>query len=431
MDRFQAQFNWITKTPQLHAMPTLRYGENSTVSLELAHAAQPLQCGTPRGVVIEDLSAAVEAALRDPLEYPPLARCTTSADQIVLALGHGVPGAAEITAAVIRQLVEAGVQPDGITVLRPDGGDRLSEPTAEDLCRLVPEPIRSRIPLFIHDPTDRQQLAFLATGESGEPVLLNRAIHHADLVLPIGCLRDASSAGYYGILDAIFPTFSDQKTMQRFRSPASLEAHRKHKKSLVHEVDHVGWLLGITFTIQVVPAVGDSILHVLAGQTEPVRQRGEELFRQAWSDSLPARTSLVVAGIEGCARKQTWHDFGRAVESAMALVEDGGAIAVCCDLAEAPGPAIQRLLGGRSRDSALRKIRKERPTDALPAAQLARALDHGSVYLLSRLDPSLVEDLEMIPVAKPEELVRLAQQHGSGTLLSNAALASVSVDEDL
>ncbi len=411
-------------------MPTLRYGENSTLSLELAEAAPPLQCGTPRGVPIEDLSAAVEAALRDPLEYPPLGRCTTSADQVVLALGNGVPGAAEITAAVIRELVEAGVQPDGITVLRPDGGDQLSEPTAEDLCRLVPEPIRSRITLFIHDPTDREQLGYLAASESGDAIMLNRAIHGADLVMPIGCLRDTSSAGYYGILDAIFPTFSDQKTMQRFRSPASLQTDGKRRKSLVREVDHVGWLLGITFTIQIVPAAGDSILHVLAGQTEPVRQRGGELFRQAWCDCLPARTSLVVAGIEGCGRKQTWHAFGRAVESAMALVEEGGAIAVCCELAEAPGPAIQRLLGSRSRDSALRKIRKERPTDALPAAQLARALDHARIYLLSRLDPSLVEGLEMIPVAKPEELTRLARQHGSGTLLSNAALASVSVEEE-
>ena len=108
------------------------------------------------------------------------------------------------------------------------------------------------------------------------------------------------------------------------------------------------------------------------------------------------------------------------MEAATSLVEEGGAIAVCSELASAPGPAIQRLAGSRSRSSAMRQIRKDRPEDTLPAAQLVQAVEQEHVYLLSRLEPSLVEELDMTPVEGDDELSRLARRFESCILLSGA-----------
>ena len=96
-------------------------------------------------------------------------------------------------------------------------------------------------------------------------------------------------------------------------------------------------------------------------------------------------------------------------------------------MADAPGPAVRRLLTAPSCESALRRIRKERLPDALAAAQLAQALAHGRVYLLSRLDPALAEDLDMIPLADPAELLRLTAQHKSCIVLCNAPRPAVTV----
>lgn len=409
-------------------MPVLRYGADSSVRLEFAEGVMPAECGTPRGRPLDDPAAAVADALDEPLEYPSLARSTTPGDRVVLALDQRVPQAAEVAAAVIQALVAAGVDPDGISVLRTqaDAGAGAGDPS-----RLLPQPLRERITLLVHDPTDRGRLAYLAATKAGDPILLNRAVHEADLVLPIGCLRGEAAAGYFGIHGAIYPNFSDQKTAERFRSPGSLDADGSYRRELVGEVDEVAWLLGINFTIQLVPAGGFSILHVLAGQSEAVRQRSRQLYQAAWGWPVPRPASLVVAAIEGDSSQQTWQDFGRALDAAASLVEDGGSIAVCCELAEAPGTAMQRMVGTHSRQAALRRIRKERPPDALPAAQLARALDRGKVYLLSRLDASLVDALDMIYVEAPDELARLARQHKSCILLANAPHAQVTVEDQL
>jgi nickel-dependent lactate racemase len=409
-------------------MAVLRYGIDSSVCLEFAEGVTPAQCGTPRGRPLDDLAAAVADVLDDPLDYPSLARSTTPGDRVVLVLDRGLPRGAEVAAAVVRALVAARVDPDGISVLRTraDVDAGRGDPT-----RLLPEPVAARITLLVHDPTDRQRLAYLAASSSGDPILLNRAVQEADLVLPIGCLHAEAAAGYYGIHTAIFPTFSDRRTAQRFCCPGSLEPDGSQKRRLVEEVEEVAWLLGINFTIQLIPAAGNQVLHVVAGQSEAVRCRGRQLYQAAWRWPVAGPASLVVAAIEGDPSHQTWQDFGRALGTALPLVEDGGSIAVCCDLAEEPGGAIGRMLGSRSRRAALRRIRKERPVDALPAAQLARALDHGKVYLLSRLDPSLVDALDMIYVAAPDELARLARQHKSCILLANAPHAVVSVEDQL
>ena len=127
------------------------------------------------------------------------------------------------------------------------------------------------------------------------------------------------------------------------------------------EVDRAAWLLGVNFTIQLVPAAGDGILHVVAGQSDAVRRRGRQLYDAAWTWAVARRASLVVAAIEGGHAQQTWDNFGRALDSARTLVEDGGAIAVCCDLAAGPGPAVQHLAAARSRQSALRAYSQGTP----------------------------------------------------------------------
>jgi nickel-dependent lactate racemase len=369
---------------------------------------------------------AVAAALEQPLEYPPLAKTTTPGDRVVVALGPELPQVAQITAAIVRALMASGIDPDGITILRNevDVTAGMDNPLA-----LIPGPSADRIRVVTHDPGNRRNLAYLAATEGGEPILLNRLLTDADVVLPVGCLQRERSAGYFGIHTTIYPEYSDQHTQARFRKRDFFTGNGHHRE-LQHEVNHVAWLLGVNFSVQVVPAAGDGVLHVLAGQSDVVRRQCRELYRSAWNRSVAQRAGLVVAAIEGARRQQTWENLGRVLEIASRLAEEGGAIAVCCELATAPGSALQRLRGAPSREEAVRQIRRDNPRDALPALQLARALETHRVYLLSRLDAGLVEDLEMIPIDEPDELVRLARRNSSCLVLANAVHAMVQVENE-
>lgn len=406
---------------------TLRYGADSSVQLHFPDGVLLSRCGAPTTPPLADVPAATAEALAEPLEYPPLARSTTPGDRVVLTLAQGTPAAGQIVATVIRSLIEAGVHADGLTVLRSeaDATGGLGDPRP-----WLSQEVTERISLLTHDPSRRPELAYLAATRAGEPILLHRAIVDADVVLPVGCLRSLRAPGYYGIHTPVFPAFSDQQTLRRFRSPTSLDGRGRSKGRPGEIADEVGWLLGVTLTVQVVPGPGGTILHVLAGHVDAVRRQARRVYDAAWRSSVPRRASLVVAAIEGGADQQTWQNVGRALAAAATVVEDGGAIALCCELEARPGPAVQRLADAPARTEAMQWIRRQRPEDALSATLLAQALDRGTVYLLSRLDPSLVEELEIAPITRADELGRLARRHASCILLANAPHAMATLEKD-
>ena len=395
----------------------LRYGADASLNFELDSDALVAHCDAPRGEPLANLDEAVDRALTEPLEFPSLAQAAVAGDKVVLALAPAVPGAATLIARTVEVLLAAGVSAEDITVLR----------TIADVEQGVPDPasqirdnVRQAVQCQTHDPANRKSLSYLAASADGEPIYIHRAIHDADLVIPIDCLRLEDSLGYHGIHSCLFPTFSDEPTAARFRSPAAGEPQRHER--LRQQADEVGWLLGVQFTVQVVPAADNQVLHVLAGECQAVLREGRRRCDEAWSCSVPSRASLVVATIEGDASQQTWNNVARALAAASRAVSVNGAVTICCELSQRLGPALMRVAGAEDLHAALGEIAKERPSDTLAAAELVRALERGRVYLLSQLDEELVEDLGVLPVTA-EQISKLAARYDSCIVLRNAQYA--------
>ncbi len=405
-------------TRPVYEMPcVLRYGIDASLNLELPCEAFLAHCDAPRGKPLPDVAGAVDRALAEPLELPPLSQVALPGDRVVLALDRGVPQAAKIIERTVVALMAAGVSAEEITLLRTlsDVESGAADPLGE-----LPEEIRQAIIQSIHDPSHRPSLSYLAASADARPIYIHRAIQDADLVISIGCLRLEDSLGYYGIGSSIFPTFSDRAQVDRYRTPKAVEAREREK--LRKQVDEVSWLLGTQFTIQVVPGAGSEVLHVLAGDLQAVFRQGSRLCDEAWSYSVPQRASLVVATINGDATQQTWENVGRALAAASRAVTEDGAVAICTDLSERLGPALQQIVGADDLDEALCEVGKHRPADTLPAAELVHALQRGKVYLVSRLDEGLVEDLGVSPVAAGQ-VSRVAGRYDSCIVLANAQYA--------
>jgi len=403
---------------------TLRFGPDTEVTLKIEPAALVADCGRPRGTPLDDPAAAMAAALVEPLDMPGLARCVVPGDQVALALAPGLPQAPALVAGVVSTLLEAGVRPHDIAILRTLED---AQATADDPREALACGVAEEIELVTHDPACRDELRYLAATREGRPIYLNRRLHEADLVLPIGCLRAGAAPGYYGIHGGLYPTFSDERARRRFRLAGVSAAKVRSRRD---EADEVAWLMGLTMTIQIVPAGNGQVLHILAGEVSEVLRQGRRLCEHAWRNSVPRRASLVVAAIDGGPRQQTWDNVAKALAAARRVVTDGGAIALCTDLMDAPGPALRQLEGQSDRDEALREIRKNRLVDLIPATELARAMDRASVYLLSRLESDRVESLGMAPVENVKELARLSGRYPSCILLSSAQYAAVRLEEE-
>jgi nickel-dependent lactate racemase len=405
----------------------MRYGTDSVVEMQLSADALVADCRGPRGAPLSDLPAAVSAALAAPMDFPSLRQTVVSGDRVAIALQSEVPQAAVIVAALVSILLEAGVDSADICIVHA-GADE--NDTESALRRELPEAVRDSIEIVRHDPTHRDALSYLAANHDGEPIYVNRRLVDADVVLPIGSIRLPGTPGYFGVSATLYPTFSDATTIDRFRATdADPEAgeigHRRQ------EAEEVSWLLGVLLIIQVVPAAAGQVLHIVAGIAEAVERGGVELCKAAWDFEVPRRAELVVAAIEGPADQQTWENVGRAIAAASRAVLDDGAIALCTDLAALPGPALSCLAQARDPADAGRQIRRQHSADAAATHELAAALSRGRVYLLSRLDESIVEDLGIAPVGAAADIARLVQRQHSCILLGNAQFAQPSVCDEV
>jgi hypothetical protein len=400
-----------------------KYGVDRSFQLELPTGALIASCCGPDAVE-SDVAAATKAAWEAPLDFPPLPQAIVPGDRVVLALGPGVAQAAEVVAAIVPVLCEAAVEPGDITVLRTVDDAEAGEPDPRS--RLSAE--HSNVQLAVHNPSEQDDLGFLAADEHGEPVYVNRRLCDADVVIPIGCLRPErppqadghrqnGKAGLWN--DTLYPTFADSKTTKRLaNSGVPLTAGQAAQRR--KQVDHLAWLLGIQATIQVVPAGGDAALRVLAGSPEAVFHAGRELCRSQWQPEIPRRAKLIIVGISGSRPQQTWENVHRALEAAIELVEEGGAIVLCTELESPPGRALKQLAESADTETTQSRLRKDRSADAAVARLLAEALDRVTVYLLSRLDEDAVTSLGLAYVARPDEINRLASHYDSCIVVADA-----------
>ena len=402
-------------------MTILRYGFDTELLLDGSSTSEEAaQFGSIGEPPLAEVAHSLENALCSPLDYPPLAQCTTPGDRIVLSLDQHVPQRAELVAAVIEHLANTGVAPDGIAVL-------VSEPPHDDPLRLLRDPLRPSIRVLVHDAADRRSLAYLAANHSGEPVLIHRALHEADLIVPIGCLRRKGIGGCFGIHGPIYPTFSDTRTQTRFRVEAAKHPAGPQRDKLDASADEVAWLLGIQTMIQTVPAGPDALCDIFGGRPQTVARHAAERYRQTWGRTVAERFDLVIGTMCGGPEHQTWENVGRSLEAALAIVEPGGTLVLCSALAEKPGPGVQALARSLHRHAPAPKIGREPPVDAAVAMELSRALEQAEVYWIGPLDAELERQLPLTIIA-PEELAGLVRRYRRWAVLHNAPLADVSLE---
>jgi hypothetical protein len=371
----------------------------------------------PEGLRPEPFGTAVQEALEHPLEYPALRLAVVPGDRVTIPVSASVPGLGTILETVAGVLSTAGVARDAIRVLAP-----------EDPRRADPSAVPAGLELVVHDPDDRAALAYLATTAAGRRVYLNRLLTDADFVLPIGQLGFDDRLGYRGPWSAVFPDLSDVETRTAFRAAGSraMPSPEAQRQALAESVE-VGWLLGIQLQVGVWPGASGPG-GILVGQDQAVRDAGRRVVDESWTVEAGSQADLVVAGLGAEGSAQGWGELSAGLAAAARLVRPGGKIAILSRVSGDPGPALRHLAEQAEHDLGAAALRgRENDPDVQAARHIAEALARADVYLLSSLDNDFLEDLGIIPLARPEEARRLALASASCTVVSRAELVRASI----
>ena len=366
-------------------------------------------------------------AMAEPLGFPELVQCVVPGDNVVIAVDPETPFVAEIVAAVWEQLQSV-----------PEGGVSLALLLPEDsngqawswFRELLPIHIQQQITVAVHNPADQTQISYIASSANGDRIYLNRLLSDADMIVTVGMIAFDSLLGYRGTSSCLYPAFSDLATVNASRAQGHPELTPEQQRPYRELVDEVGWLLGTQFTVQVIPGSAEAPAAILAGLPDDVMNHGRELVNQIWRYSADESADGVVLSIPGGAAFG-WRQLGLALEHATNLVSQGGRIIVVADLCIPEGPAATMMRRSQEPEDLLKPLRREPTHDSVEITQLIQALRRARVYLLSSLNPDVVEELGMIPVADVAELQRLVASIKKCRIVPNANYAWCNVDERL
>jgi hypothetical protein len=279
----------------------------------------------------------------------------------------------------------------------------------------------------VHEPTADDQMAYLAATKDGRPLYLHRSICEADVVLPLALARAAVGPTGSGLAEAWFPTFSNVATQARHAAAGNVqwETHRRRRRE---EAAEAAWLLGLNVQLQVLPASGGGVAGVLCGELNALEQATSEWMQQHWSLSQGNEFDAAVLVLDAPLAGQSWRNVARLTQLGRRLVRAGGTIVLATQLSREPGPALATLDGlGHSEDEAMLALLRMHSGDAAAALALRETLPGQRLFLKSRLDDSVVEQLGVGAWHTVEELERIVRGAATCVVIQGAQHAALDI----
>jgi nickel-dependent lactate racemase len=308
--------------------------------------------------VLADAQAAVRHALAAPIGAAPLAelaRGSKSACILICDITRPVPNGLFLPV-MIRQLLEAGLAADAITVLVATGLHRPNEgPELEELVgsSWVMETVRVENH-FARDDAAHVDLG--VTPSRGTPVKLDRRFVEADLKIATGLVEPHFMAGYSGGRKVIAPGVAHKDTITTFHS-ARFMAHPKAENCILdgnplHEEQlAIVKMLGGALALNTVIDEERRLSFVTFGEIGASHMAAVRYVEDYVSVPVGERYSTVLTSAAGYPLDKTYYQTVKGMVSPMDILAPGGDLIIVSECSEGMGSdefveAQRRLVEG-------------------------------------------------------------------------------------
>lgn len=368
----------------------------------------PQRQADAEGVALAD---ALRRSWEEPIDFPPLHQAVYPGDQVVLVLQHQLPQPRAVIEVVVDQLLQWGLELEDLSVVVSPAtarslGIQLREPagaaesTANQIETLTTA--RGELELEVHNAFNSHGLSYVAANEGGLPVYLNRRLVDADLVLPISAPQPGQQA------DCLYPEFADDAGRLRLADAETDPRAAQEEVLLAND------MLGAFFTVQLVYGPGQRLQDVISGARQEAGAQAQQEVTPLWRVEYHGEAGVALASIESEPGEQSWSDVADAVGLADVLVPGEGPLVIWSQLEQEPGAGVRRACQA--------PFESVIELDDLPERLqlLADVLGRRPVYLHSRLDANLVEELGLGYIDTAEEVLRVARPFEQGLLIRDA-----------
>lgn len=345
------------------------------------------------------LAKQIHDGLHHPIDFPGLGKFLFSGDRIVIAVHSELAQVELVLNPILHEFLVSGTETGQVTLL-------FADKVSADRFRTHAAPQARSVPIVVHEGAADGALALLGADDDNQPILVNRLIFDAEVVIPL--VRASQEVGANP--RQMMCDFFDSATKQRWR-----------KRSLRHDDSygaHIWDLSGVIVAIQVVIGPGDFAYDVVVGRIDATKDVLAARFTEAWRMHLPTKVDIVVATIDDHRDRRSWQAVRDSIVAA-ARLHESCPIAVFSDVDEPPPNELRGVFSHQGTGSRATKF----------DLALRAAIGDRNIYLCSALNADIVHDLGFVPITSPEEARTLLSRFKHAVLLRDAQRA-ISMDDE-
>jgi len=363
--------------------------------------------GEPEG----DPDVLVRAALDRPIGSPPVERLVgPTGGRVVIAVPDATraAGVERILPVLLQRLETSGIEPEQVTILFATGIHR--PVTLDEQREILGRRVADRFATVNHDAGDSGDFVSVGPSSAGTPIRLNRSFVEADLRILIGAVGLHYFAGFTGGRKSVLPGLASRETIfanhlkvlggeDGLRHPAVRPA-RLVGNPVNEEMEEAAALAGVDFIINTILDDHGRISAVFAGHWREAHRAACERVRATCTVAVDSRRRLVLASAGGHPKDINMIQAHKAMEYAVAALEEGGVLLLVAACAEGPGHPDFFPWFAHRRDvgQMAARLRRHYQVYGQTALALTAKARRFRVGLVSGMADELVETMGMTPM---------------------------------
>jgi len=348
---------------------------------------------------------AIKAALDAPIAQPPLEAWVKPTDKVIIVSDDATRPTPvhRMLPALLRHLNAAGVPDAHIACIIALGTHRYM--TEEELQAKVGAAVFERIRVFNHEWRDPRALVDLGTSSQGTPLLVNRAVVEADVVIGLGAIVPHHIPGFSGSSKIIQPGVCGDRTTAETHLLSCESGGDSYlgieDNPVRRDMDDMADRVGMRTIFNAVLNDASDVVGLFYGAMRPAFKAGVKLARKLYGVPYHETPDIVLANSHPC-DLDFWQSH-KSLYPAQRMVKPGGTIIVCTPAPEGVSPVHTELLDFTAWSSQAIKAayREERITNGVACALAA-------AWSMVREKASIINYSPGIP---PEEKAALGHTH--------------------
>ncbi len=316
----------------------------------------------------------IDKALSRPIGSDPLPQMLKGCKSILIAVDdHTRPTPVrKILPRLLGELEEAGIKPSGIKILVALGTHRPM--TEKEITKKFGKDISKSHPVLNHPWRDSSQLANFGETEKGTPILVNRMVKEADLVIGIGQIVPHRVSGFSGGGNIIQPGICGEETTGKTHWLSAQFKGReilgKIENPVKEEIEQVAQRAGLKWIINTIQDGSGKLIEVVAGNPIQAYRIGAKRSFEIYQSKLPQEADIVIADSHPY-DSDLWL-AAKGIYASELAVKQGGVVILVSPCPEGVSPSHPEVLewGYQTFEEVKEKVQQRKIQELTAAAHL-------------------------------------------------------------